>query len=423
LTICDISDSFTDKTTKIMDYNASDAIQDLQYFGEFGGVNPSISDSSTYTFLSAKTMFDTFEGNTEGCYLYSRHSSPSNLYLGEALAALEGTEAANVTASGMGAITAVILQLCSSGDHLISSRTIYGGTYAFLKNFLKRFRIEVSFVDITDLEAVRGALQPNTKMIYCEAVSNPLLEVADIGALAQIANSRNIPLAVDNTFTPLSIAPARLGAHIVIHSLTKFINGTSDTVAGAVCGTSDFCLALKDVHDGAGMLLGSTLDSLRAASILKNMRTLHLRMVKHSENAHYLATRFEADGLRVVYPGLPSHPGHALMTRQLARPYGYGGILTLDVHSLEKANALMEQMQRENLGYLAVSLGFYKTLFSAPGTSTSSEIPESEQKAMGLSNGLIRFSIGLDHDIERTYLRMKSCMEHLDIVPVKEMGA
>jgi methionine-gamma-lyase len=423
LTICDISDSFTDKTTKIMDYNASDAIQDLQYFGEFGGVNPSISDSSTYTFLSAKTMFDTFEGNTEGCYLYSRHSSPSNLYLGEALAALEGTEAANVTASGMGAITAVILQLCSSGDHLISSRTIYGGTYAFLKNFLKRFRIEVSFVDITDLEAVRGALQPNTKMIYCEAVSNPLLEVADIGALAQIANSRNIPLAVDNTFTPLSIAPARLGAHIVIHSLTKFINGTSDTVAGAVCGTSDFCLALKDVHDGAGMLLGSTLDSLRAASILKNMRTLHLRMVKHSENAHYLATRFEADGLRVVYPGLPSHPGHALMTRQLARPYGYGGILTLDVHSLEKANALMEQMQRENLGYLAVSLGFYKTLFSAPGTSTSSEIPESEQKAMGLSNGLIRFSIGLDHDIERTYLRMQSCMEHLDIVPVKEMGA
>ena len=137
-----------------MSQKAANDLQDLQYFGEYGGVNPSISDSSTYTFLSAKTMFDTFEGNTEGCYLYSRHSSPSNLYLGEALAALEGTESANVTASGMGAITAVILQLCSAGDHIVSSRTIYGGTYAFMKNFLKKFNIETSFVDITDMEAV-----------------------------------------------------------------------------------------------------------------------------------------------------------------------------------------------------------------------------------------------------------------------------
>ncbi len=120
-----------------MDYKSSDNLQDLQYFGEYGGVNPSISDSSTYTFLSAKTMFDTFEGNTVGCYLYSRHSSPSNLYLGEALAAMEGTETANVTASGMGAISAVIMQLCDAGDHIVSSRTIYGGTYAFMKNFLK----------------------------------------------------------------------------------------------------------------------------------------------------------------------------------------------------------------------------------------------------------------------------------------------
>jgi len=151
-----------------MDYKASDRIQDLQYFGEFGGVNPSISDASTYTFLSAKTMFDTFEGNTEGCYLYSRHSSPSNLYLGEALAALEGTESANVYASGMGAITAVLLQLCDTDDHIVSSRTIYGGTYAFLKNFVKKFRIGTSFVDITNVDEVAKAITPKTKMIYCE---------------------------------------------------------------------------------------------------------------------------------------------------------------------------------------------------------------------------------------------------------------
>ncbi len=406
-----------------MDKKAADRIQDLQYFGEFGGVNPSISDASTYTFLSAKTMFDTFEGNTEGCYLYSRHSSPSNLYLGEALAAMEGTETANVTASGMGAITATLLQLCGAGDHIVSSRTIYGGSYAFLKNFMDRFNIQTSFVPITRLQEVAAAITPKTKMIFCETVSNPLLEIADIPALARLAKEHGIPLVVDNTFAPLSIAPARLGADIVIHSLTKFINGSSDCVAGAICGTREFCLGLKDVNHGAGMLLGSTLDSHRAASILKNLRTLHIRIKKHSENAHFLARRFEKDGLRVVYPGLLSHPGHPIMRKQMETEYGYGGIMTLDVGDLDTANALMEQMQARNLGYLAVSLGFYKTLFSAPGTSTASEIPEQEQKDMGLTDGLIRFSIGLDNDIERTYHEMRSCMEALGILHPHETTA
>ncbi len=399
-----------------MEHKSADKIQDLQYFGEFGGVNPSISDSSTYTFLSAKTMFDTFEGNTEGCYLYSRHSSPSNLYLGEAMAALEGTESANVYASGMGAISSVVMQLCDTGDHIISSRTIYGGTYAFMKNFIKKFNIKTSFLDITNLELIEKSITPKTKMIYCEAVSNPLLEVADLPSLSKIAKKHNIPLVVDNTFSPLSISAAKLGADIVIHSLTKFINGTSDCVAGAVCASSDFCLSLKDVNDGAAMLFGSTLDSLRAASILKNLRTLHIRIKKHSENTLYLATQFEKNGLKTVYPGLKSHSGHECFKKQMTSEYGFGGLMTLDVGSLDKANALMEMMQKENLGYLAVSLGFYKTLFSAPGTSTSSEIPEGEQKEMGLSDGLIRFSIGLDNDIHKTYLTMKRCMEKLGIL-------
>lgn len=399
-----------------MDSNATDRIQDLQYFGEFGGVNPSISDSSTYTFLSAKTMFDTFEGNTEGCYLYSRHSSPSNLYLGEAMAQLEGTQAANVYASGMGAIGSVILQLCGAGDHIVCSRTIYGGTYALLKNFLKKFNVTTTFVDITDLSAVEKAVGPNSRMIYCESVSNPLLEVADLGALSKRAKKHGIPLVVDNTFSPLNIPAARLGADIVIHSLTKFINGSSDCVAGAVCGSSEFCLGLKDVNSGAGMLLGSTLDSLRAASILKNMRTLHVRIKKHSENALTLARAFQRDGLKVMYPGLEDHPGHGVMKDQMNREFGFGGLLTLDVGSLERANELMESMQRNKLGYLAVSLGFYKTLFSAPGTSTSSEIPMEEQQALGLTQGLIRFSIGLDNDMERTHRRMMDCMRPLGLL-------
>src|SRR5690606_16869307 len=229
------------------------------------------------------------------------------------------------------------------------------------------------------------------------------------------AKKHNIPLVVDNTFSPLSISPAVLGADIVIHSLTKFINGSSDAVGGVVCGTKDFCLNLKDVNEGAGMLLGSTLDSLRASSILKNLRTLHIRIKKHSENALYLAENFEKAGLKVVYPGLNSHPGHQKFKEQMNPEYGFGGLLTLDVGSLEKANELMEMMQKENLGYLAVSLGFYKTLVSASGSSTSSEIPEEEQQQMGLSDGLIRFSIGLDNDINRTYYHMMDCIKKLEI--------
>ncbi|RAJ17177.1 aminotransferase class I/II-fold pyridoxal phosphate-dependent enzyme [Olleya aquimaris] len=399
-----------------MAFKPANNIQDLQYFGEFGGVNPSISDSSTYTFLSAKTMFDTFEGNADGCYLYSRHSTPSNLYLGEALAAMEGTETANVTASGMGAITPVLMQLCGAGEHIVSSRTIYGGTYAFLKNFTPRFGIDTSFVDITKLELVEAAITPKTKVLYCESVSNPLLEVADIAGLAKLAKKHHLKLVVDNTFSPLSISPAELGADVVIHSLTKFINGSSDTVGGVICGTQEFINDLRNVNDGACMLLGSTMDSLRAASILKNLRTLHIRMQQHSKNGQFLAEKFEALGLKTVYPGLASHPSHDLFKSMMNKQYGFGGMLTIDVGSIEKANALMELMQEKNLGYLAVSLGFYKTLFSAPGSSTSSEIPEDEQKEMGLSDGLIRFSIGLDADIERTYQMMKACMEELHVI-------
>ncbi|MDC0955551.1 aminotransferase class I/II-fold pyridoxal phosphate-dependent enzyme [bacterium] len=391
-------------------------IQDLQYFGEFGGVNPSISDSSTYTFLSAKSMSDTFEGNTEGCYLYSRYTSPSNLYLGEALAAMENTESATVFGSGMGAITSTLLQLCKSGDHVVSSRTVYGGTYAFLKNFASKLDIGTSFVDITDLNSIKNSINSNTKLIYCEAVSNPLLEIADISKISKIAKEAGIKLIVDNTFSPLSILPKNLGADIVIHSITKFINGTSDTIAGVVCGSQDFINQLRDVNDGASMLLGSTLDSLRAASVLKNLRTLHIRIKKHSENAMYLAKMFELDGIRTVYPGLKSHPSNKLYQSFLNKDYGFGGILTIEAGDLKKANSLMELMQQKNVGYLAVSLGFYKTLFSTPGSSTSSEIPEDEQKQMGLNEGLIRFSIGLDNDIERTYKVIKECMREVKLI-------
>ncbi len=394
-------------------HNPAKEIQDIQFFGEFGGVNPSISDSATYTFLKAKTMLDTFEGNADGCYLYSRHTSPSNHYLSMALAKMENTEAANVAGSGMGAITPVILQLAHAGDHIVSARTIYGGTYAFLKNWVPKFDIQTSFVDITDLEKVEAAIQPNTKMIYAETLSNPLLELADIEGLSKIAKKHGIKLVVDNTFTPLIFNPANMGADVVIHSLTKFINGTNDTVGGVICGTNDFINELKSVIDGSSMLLGPVMDSLRSAQILKNLRTLPIRMMQHSKNAQYLAERLEADGLKVKYPGLKSHPQHELYTRMMNKDFGYGGMITMDLKTGELATKFMEILQDKNVGYLAVSLGFYKTLFNAPGKGTSSEVPEEEQAEMGLSDGLIRMSIGLDYDIEDTYRKMKETLEEI----------
>ncbi len=399
-----------------MKFKPAENIQSLHEFGEFGGVNPSISDSATYTFMAAKTMEDTFEGNTEGCYLYTRHSSPSNLNLSKALAALENTESANVSGSGMGAITTVILQLCGAGDHIVSSRTIYGGSYAFMKNFLPKLNINTSFIDINNLEKIEAAITENTKMLYCETVSNPLLEIADIPKLAKIAKKYKIPLVVDNTFSPLIFSPKELGADIIVHSLTKFINGTNDAVGGAVCGKASLINDMKSVIDGAAMLLGPVMDSLRSASIMKNVRTLHIRMKQHSKNGMYIAEQMEKDGLKVVYPGLASHRSYELFKSMYNEEYGFGGMITLDTGNLKKADELMELMQAKGVGFLAVSLGFYKTLFNAPGTGTSSEIPLDEQAEMGLSDGLIRFSIGLDNDIEHTYEVMRKCMVEVGLL-------
>jgi methionine-gamma-lyase len=356
-------------------------------------------------------MKELFEHEIEGCFLYSRHWNPTNKYLAEALAKLEDTEAAIVTSSGMSAISCTILQLCSAGDEIVSSRTIYGGTYALFKNFLPRFGINTKFVNTQDLKAVEHAITEKTKVIYCEAISNPLLEVADIPKLSEIANKYNLKLVVDNTFSPIFITPSHLGAHIVIHSLTKFINGTSDCVAGCVCSSKEFISNLTDINSGASMLLGPVLDSFRAASIMKNLHSLHIRMKKHSENALYLAEHLEQLGCKVFYPGLKSHSGHILLNEIMNEGFGYGGMLAIDAGTAEKADELMTIMQQEKVGYLAVSLGYFKTLFSSPGHSTSSEIPEEERKAMGLSDGLVRISIGLDNNIEKTFQRMKKCLQ------------
>lgn len=396
-------------------FDPSRRIQEYAVPDQFDGVNPSITDSSTFAFKTPETMEELFDHEIAGCFLYSRHWNPTNKNLSQALAALEDTESAQVTASGMGAISCALLQLCQQGDEIVSSRTIYGGTYALLKNFFPRIGINTRFVDITSLDAVRSAMTERTKVVYCESMANPLLHVSDIAALRSLADEFGAQLVVDNTFSPLIISPARLGAHVVVHSMTKFINGHSDCVAGAICGDDAFVHSLTDINEGAGMLLGPVLDSFRSASILKNLHTLHIRMEKHSANAMRIAELLEGLGLSVFYPGLKSHPQHQLMTDQMNADFGYGGILTFDAGDHLTANRLMLAFQQRKVGYLAVSLGYFKTLFSSPGSSTSSEIPKEEQAAMGLSDGMIRMSIGLDHHIEETFEVMQQCLSEVGL--------
>jgi len=397
-------------------HDSAKALFELKQFGEFGDVNPSITDSATYTFLGSNTMSDTFEGKTEGCYLYSRHWNPMNKYLADAMAALEGSEAGWVTASGMAAITCVMLQLCNTGDHIVASRTVYGGTYAFLENYLHKFKIDVTLVDITDLEKVKAAIKPNTKMIYTESVTNPLLQVSDIPALAEIANNHGIKLVVDNTFTPLIISAHKLGAHIVVYSMTKFINGKNDCVAGAICSTQEFINSLVDVNNGTAMLLGPALEPMRSASILKNLYTLHIRMQKHSENAKYLANMLRELGVKVSYPGFADNKGYNTLKRIMNEEFGFGGMLAIDMETKERASQLMELMQAKGVGYLAVSLGYFRTLFSNSGSSTSSEVPIETQHEMGLSPGLLRFSVGLDHDIAYSGKLIKEALQELKFI-------
>ncbi|MBQ4478719.1 MAG: aminotransferase class I/II-fold pyridoxal phosphate-dependent enzyme [Bacteroidales bacterium] len=392
-------------------FDPATAINAVQQLSAERGVNPSINDSATFTFPKGQLMTDTFHGETEGYYLYSRHWNPSNFSLCQALAAMENTEAAWVTGSGMAAITCTLLNCVKKGDHIVASMTVYGGTFAFLNNWIKRYGVDVTFVDTTNLAQVKAACKKNTKVIYTETMSNPLLRISNIGELRKIADKYGAKLIVDNTFTPMIFSPYRLGAHVVVYSMTKFINGKNDCVAGAICADAEFINSLINVNDGTAMLLGPVLDSYRATSILKNLYTLHIRMKQHSANAMYLAEKFNSIGIKANYTGLPTHKDHKLMKEQMNPQFGFGGMIAIDLKTAEKANRFMEAMQKEGIGYLAVSLGYFRTLFSCSGKSTSSEVPEEYQKEMGMSEGLVRFSVGLDNDIEDTFARMHKILK------------
>lgn len=390
-------------------------------FGEHGGVNMSIEASTTFTVMDPRTMPELFRGHLGpeqgGCYLYGRHFNPTVYVLGKQIAAIEGAQAAYATASGLGAISSVVLQICDAGDHVVAGNTIYGGTYALLNDYLpKKAGITAAFVPVDDLAAVEAAITPRTRMIFVESMSNPTLRVADIPGLAAIAKRRGVKLVVDNTFAPLIISPLRLGADVVVHSLTKFMNGASDIIGGAIAGSTEFISSLMDLHTGSLMLLGPTMDPRVAFEVSTRLPHLGLRMAEHSRRAAAFAERLGARGLPVNHPSLPNHPDHALAARIANPGYGLGGIITLDLGTRERAEALMEELQNEqHFGYMAVSLGYFDTLMSCSASSTSSELTSEAMAKAGIRPGLVRMSLGFTGSLEQRWEQFEAALRAIGV--------
>ncbi|GLT71913.1 hypothetical protein SLA2020_438960 [Shorea laevis] len=388
-------------------------------FGEHGGVNMSIEASATFTVMEPETLSRMFSGELgpdRDFFVYSRHFNPTVLNLGRQMAALEGTEAAYCTSSGMAAISSVLLQLVGSGGHVVASRALYGGTHALLTHFLPRAcNITTTFVDVTDLDMVSKAIvHGHTKLLYFESISNPTLRVANVPELSRIAHEKGVTVVVDNTFAPMVISPARLGADVVVHSISKFISGGADIIAGAVCGPASLVNSMMDLHQGTLMLLGPTMNAKVAFELSERIPHLSLRMKEHCHRALVFATRMKKLGLKVIYPGLEDHPQHTLLKSFANKDYGYGGLLCVDMETEERANKLMHHLQNSTqFGFMAVSLGYYETLMSCSGSSTSSEMNDEEKALAGISDGLVRMSIGYVGTLEQRWSQFEKALSRL----------
>jgi methionine-gamma-lyase len=273
-------------------------------------------------------------------------------------------------------------------------------------------------VDTHDPEAVEAAIDGRTRLIFTESISNPTLRVADIRGLSAIAKKHRIKLVADNTFSPLVLSPKQLGADIVIHSLTKFIGGASDHIAGAVCADQEFIQQLMDIHNGILMLLGPTMDPQVAFNISLRIPHLPLRMAEHGRRALVIANRLKALGLAVNYPGLPGHPDYKLISELHCARYGFGGILTLDMGTESLANELMDMLQNDyHFGYMAVSLGYFDSLMSCSASTTSSEMTDKDKASAGISPGLVRISVGYTGTTEQRWWQLTRALERLGMVP------
>lgn len=338
-------------------------------------------------------------------YEYARTSNPTRAALEKNLAALEGGVGGVAFGSGMAAINA-IFSLLQAGDHIIVSFPVYGGVYRLLREVLAKFGLEADFVDTSAMETVRRAARPQTRMLYVETPTNPLMTLTDLEVASEVAKQSGWLFVVDNTFmSPYLQRPFDFGADLVVHSTTKFLNGHSDSVGGVVIASSaELVEKLKFIQNAAGAIL-SPLDSWL---VLRGVKTLALRMEQHNKNAIVVADHLikHPKVKKVNYPGLPSHPQHRLARRQMR---GFGGMISFDVGSLEAARQVLDHVR---LCALGESLGGVETLISHPATMTHSSMPAEERQRIGVTDGLIRISVGIE-DVEDIVSDLDQALKHV----------
>jgi O-succinylhomoserine sulfhydrylase len=364
---------------------------------QYGENSEALFLTSGFLQPDAETSARRFAGTEEG-YTYGRTSNPTVTSFERRLAALEGAEAAIGASTGMGAILMMCMGLLKAGDHVICSRSMFGSTIALIGREFGKFGVETSFVSQTDVSEWKAALRPNTKLLFAETPTNPLTEVCDITALADLAHGAGALLAVDNCFcSPALQRPIEFGADLVMHSGTKYLDGQGRVMAGAICGPSKL---IVDVFGPIVRTAGMTLSPFNAWIVLKGLETLGIRMQAQSANALAVAKWLESQPgvARVYYPGLASHPQHELAMRQQS---GQGGaVLSFDLRGdsadAARANAF-HVINSTRVVSIATNLGDTKTIISHPGTTSHGRLTEAQRQAAGISQGLIRLAVGLDH--------------------------
>ncbi|MCZ2721447.1 methionine gamma-lyase [Marinomonas sp. 15G1-11] len=358
---------------------------------QFGSLATPLYQTSTFMFDNAQQGADRFAGDAEG-YIYSRLGNPTTRQLEMRVAALEQMEDAAATATGMGAVSGALLSNLQCGDHMIASKAIYGCSYALISHMLTRFGIEVSFVDMTEPSNIESCIQENTKLIFLETPVNPNLVVLDLEAIGTVAKKHHLISVVDNTFlTPVLQQPGKYGIDIVVHSATKYLNGHGDVVAGIICGTSEMInkikmTVLKDI--------GATMSPHDAWLIIRGIKTLPVRMERHCKNAQAIAEFLEQSPqvAKVYYPGLKSHEGNRFIGTQMQAA---GGVIAFELNTDLAGGA--EFINRMQLFSIAVSLGDAESLIQHPASMTHSPYTQEERLDAGISDSLIRISVGLEN--------------------------
>lgn len=366
---------------------------------EEGGATPPevapICASSVFRFNSLEELDDVYEGKTRG-HIYSRLGNPTCDALEELYALLEGGEAGAAFSSGMAAIVTAVSASVEPGDHVVAGRVLYGGVYSFLTSHLPRMGVAVTLVDGADPEAVEEAMRPETRLVYVETISNPLMEVTDIPRLAETAARNGAVLGVDNTFaSPILCRPLELGAAWVASSATKYLNGHSDIIGGVLAGSGEFTNKAKALRS----IWGGSMSPFDAWLTTRGARTLSLRMKTHSANALALARLLETEPsvARVHYPGLPSSPWHSLALR-LFGDAGFGGMLSFELKGGKKEAARC--IRNLSLAKFVPSLASVATIVSHPGKTSHRSVPERERAAWGVGDGLVRVSAGIEDETD-----------------------